>query len=141
MCSNTSHPERGQHSSNLRLQRRMGCLKIPENEEQTFPTVETMGESYILIYRKVLTTKCSIFPHVLSTITAPLHSCLGLASRSQNPRGTRFPAKNTAPWEIKSPRKHEFKKRKSYPYGKNIAPWCRCSLHMVSAHFEQHNNT
>ena len=67
--------------------------------------------------------------------------CLGLASRSQNPRGTRFPAKNTAPWEIKCLRKHEFKKRESYPYSKNIAPWCRCSLHIVSAHFEQHNNT
>ena len=45
MCSNTSHTERGQHSSNLRLHRRMGCLKMPENEEQTFAMVEAMGES------------------------------------------------------------------------------------------------
>ena len=35
----------GQYSSDLRLHRHIGCLKMPQNEEQTFAMVEAMGES------------------------------------------------------------------------------------------------
>ena len=47
--------------------------------------------------------------------------------------------KTKAPWEKKKvPVNMNFKKRGSFQYSINIAPWCRCLLHILSAKFEHH---
>ena len=79
MCSNTSHTERGQHSSNLRLHRRMGCLKMPENEEQTFAMVEAMGESINPHISQGFGHKMYHFPARAVDFPAPLHRLLGIS--------------------------------------------------------------
>ena len=66
LCGRT---QRNQHSSDLRLNRRIGCKKnATKRGTNLFPMVEATGES---IYRTVLATKCSILPrHLLSIIMA-----------------------------------------------------------------------
>ena len=92
-----------QYSSDLRLHRHIGCLKMPQNEEQTFAMVEAMGESIYTArsWPQNSAQNVAFFPYLLS-ITMPIGFSFPESSRhyiSSEKQRSEF-----AVWEVKNPR-------------------------------------
>ena len=111
----------------------MGCQKCHKTKTKPFQWYKLWESPYILTYRKVLRTKCCISPHLVSIaqtaqdrlLVPRILAVLDFQQKNKSLLGNK---KSPSTWI----------KRKSFQYSINIAPWCRCLLHILSAQFERH---